>query len=425
VNNATDILGMGTSARHRTHYRRLTPAETRPALRGRNTTMWDIAVVGAGPAGTAAALGALAADPGLSVLLVDRSDFPRDKSCGDGIAPHVLDVLAEVGVRDLLSDWTPVHRLHLGLGHDEVDRRMRRPAYVVPRAVFDARLVAEATRAGAQLRRHRVRDVRTGSDSVTLDGDISAGVVIGADGAHSLVRRATGLSACERPAIAIRGYAPVPPARREQQLIVFGDQPQLCYAWSFDRGDGLANIGYGELLEAEQSGPSRRAMLGQLESLLPGATRDATQWRGHHLPLSSWRWQQPNGRVLLVGDAANLVNPVTGEGIYYAVATGVLAGRSAAEALRAGRPAGAGARHRRAVRTLLARHLRHTALASRLVQSPAVLRAGVRAAGADQRLFDDLVEMGLGRGVITRRLMTPLAAGLPALAVSRLRGTRG
>ena len=59
--------------------------------------VWDLVVVGAGPAGSCAALGALKASPGLRVLLLDRADFPRDKSCGDGIAPHVLDALATVG----------------------------------------------------------------------------------------------------------------------------------------------------------------------------------------------------------------------------------------------------------------------------------------------------------------------------------------
>ena len=59
---------------------------------------WDLVVVGAGPAGAATALAALAEDPTLRVLLLDRADFPRDKSCGDGIAPHVLDALAAIGI---------------------------------------------------------------------------------------------------------------------------------------------------------------------------------------------------------------------------------------------------------------------------------------------------------------------------------------
>ena len=88
----------------------------------------DLVVVGAGPAGAATALGALAADPSLSVLLLDRAEFPRDKSCGDGIAPHVLDLLADVGVTGLLDDRVPVTRLRLQRGDLGVDRAMARPA---------------------------------------------------------------------------------------------------------------------------------------------------------------------------------------------------------------------------------------------------------------------------------------------------------
>ena len=81
--------------------------------------MWDVVVVGAGPAGAAAALGALAAQPDARVLLLDRAAFPRDKSCGDGVAPHALDVLAELGVHDLVTDHRPVQRLRLGFADAE------------------------------------------------------------------------------------------------------------------------------------------------------------------------------------------------------------------------------------------------------------------------------------------------------------------
>ncbi|MGC3004654.1 NAD(P)/FAD-dependent oxidoreductase, partial [Streptomyces sp. G35A] len=68
------------------------------------SAQWDLAVIGAGPAGAAAALGALRADASLRVALLDRADFPRDKACGDGVAPHVLDLLAEAGVTGLVDD---------------------------------------------------------------------------------------------------------------------------------------------------------------------------------------------------------------------------------------------------------------------------------------------------------------------------------
>ena len=116
--------------------------------------------------------------------------------------------------------------------------------------------------------------------------------------------------------------------------------------------------------------------------------------------------------MLLAGDAAGLINPMTGEGIYYAVATGVLAGRAAATALERGPGATAGTRYRGAVRALLASHLRHTTIASRLASVPRVAAAGIDAAVHDQQVFDDLVEVGLGRGRITPRVLRGLGSGM-------------
>ncbi|HSK60658.1 MAG TPA: FAD-dependent monooxygenase, partial [Actinomycetospora sp.] len=207
----------------------------------------DLVIVGAGPAGAATALGALHADPGLRVALLDRDDFPRDKACGDGIAPHVLDRLAEVGVTGLLDDRVPVARLRLDRGGQGAERTMARPSYVVPRAILDARLVEAARAAGAEVLRHRVRDVAISGDGVVLDGEIAAPVVVGADGARSLVRRRLGW-APGTTALALRGYAPVTAAREGAQVIAFGTARQPSYAWSFDRGDAYANVGYGEVL---------------------------------------------------------------------------------------------------------------------------------------------------------------------------------
>lgn len=377
------------------------------------TEHWDVIVVGAGPAGSATALGALAEDPGLRVLLLDRSEFPRDKSCGDGIAPHVLDALAPVGADDVVDGWAPLRDLELAHGDVSVAGPMRRAAYVVPRRVLDARLVERAVAAGAVLRKHRATSLtRTGTPIVS--GELSASVVVGADGAHSFVRTALLGKRREPRAIAIRGYAPTTPETAGRQVIRYGTHRQPSYAWAFDRGDGLANVGYGELLPGERSGgaPSRRLLLDQLEEIMPGAASTGGDWRGHHLPLSSWRWEQPDGPVLLVGDAAGLVNPLTGEGIYYAVATGIAAGRTAARAVRAGRPARAGAEHRRVVRGLLGSHLRHTWAASRLAHSPRIVDAGIRAAGRDRHAFDALVELGLGDGRIDARLAGGLLRSL-------------
>ena len=377
------------------------------------TESWDLAIVGAGPAGATAALAALHADPSLKVLLLDRSDFPRDKSCGDGIAPHCFEKLASIGVTGVEDGWTPLTRLELARGDQSVEGTMARPVYVIPREVFDARLVERAVDRGATFRRERIGAV---------DQLPAARVVVGADGAHSVIRSHLGLPFGRR-ALAIRGYAPTPPDRKGTQVIRYGDRRQPAYAWAFDRGDGLSNVGYGELLPSDDEGdpPSRALLLDQLEQLLPGSVDAGEHWKGHHLPLSGWRWEQPDGRLLLTGDAAGLINPMTGEGIYYAIATGIAAGRSAVRALREG--GDAGALHRQAVRALLGRHLKHTWVASKLAEHPAIVDGGIRVARRDGQVFDELVELGLGDGRISGRLVRGLVAGLGRKAVSRVKGS--
>jgi len=400
-----------------------TSAETPKSMNDR----WDLVIVGAGPAGATAALAALDADPALKVLLLDRSDFPRDKSCGDGIAPHCFEKLASIGVTGVEGGWTPLTRLELARGDESVAGTMARPVYVIPREIFDARLVERAVARGATFRRERIVSIEivsngTITDEIVLNGNISSGIVVGADGAHSVIRGELGLPYGRR-ALAIRGYAPTPAERRGTQVIRYGDRRQPAYAWAFDRGDGLSNVGYGELLppDGEGDAPSRALLLDQLEQLLPGSVDAGEQWKGHHLPLSGWRWEQPDGRLLLAGDAAGLINPMTGEGIYYAIATGIAAGRSAVRALRDG--SDPGALHRRAVRGLLGRHLQHTFVASKLAEHPVIVDGGIRVARRDEQVFDELVELGLGDGRISGRLVRGLVVGLGRKAVSRVRGS--
>jgi menaquinone-9 beta-reductase len=206
-------------------------------------------------------------------------------------------------------------------------------------------------------------------------------------------------------------------------VIAFDTARQPAYAWSFDRGDGLSNVGYGVLVGRSSGAVTKAHLRARLDGLLPGATAGGTAWKGHQLPLSSGRWRPLPGPVLLAGDAAGLVNPMTGEGIYYAVATGLAAGRAAAEALSAGDPGSAGSRQAAAVRPLLDTHLRHVRLAGRLCRSGAVIDAGLRAATADQAAFDDLIELGLARGRITSTVAAGLARHLVGAAAAHLTTT--
>ncbi|MFD2764054.1 geranylgeranyl reductase family protein [Micromonospora eburnea] len=368
--------------------------------------MWDVVVVGAGPAGSAAALAARRG--GARVLLLDRYDFPRDKPCGDGIAAHALDVLAELGVTGAVDGYAPLPALRLsGPGGGTVARALPRPAYTVPRTVFDARLVAAAVAAGAELRRHTVRRVEVRADRVVLDGELAARAVVGADGAGSVLRRALGhpVNPDRHLALAIRGYAPAPPGPPEQ-VIVTSSPRWPAYAWSFPIGDGRANVGYGEVLRGE---PLTRAhLLDRLAALLPGTDpAGVTELRAHHLPLSTHRPAPGRGRVVLAGDALSLINPFTGEGIFYALRSGALAGAAAA-----GAPEQAARRYADTLRRRLGTHLRHSSVAAWLARRRAVVDAAVRAARRDDRVYRTVVELGLGDGRLDARTLGMIGYGL-------------
>jgi geranylgeranyl reductase family protein len=376
--------------------------------------VWDVAVIGAGPAGSAAALAAARA--GLKVILLDRQDFPRDKTCGDGIAPQVLDVLESLGVPDVTEGYTPVPVLRLdGPDGASAQREMPRPAYVIPRLVFDARLVQAAQRAGVTFRRHTAREIKAEAGYVTVD-EIKARVVIGADGASSLVRKTLG-EAPNQPghlALAIRGYtAAVPsqprspedqPGEPPRQLIVLARQHWPAYAWSFPIGDGRCNVGYGEMVTRTPT--SREHLLGRLRALIPGLG-ELSSVRAHHLPLSTSRPAPGRGRILLAGDALSLINPFTGEGIYYAVTSGKLAGEAAVTG------AFAASAYEQALRRTLGRHLRHTTATARLASLPWLTNAAIQAAGRDQRVFDSFVELGLGNGLLSAGLLARVVRQIP------------
>ena len=110
--------------------------------------------------------------------------------------------------------------------------------------------------------------------------------------------------------------------------------------------------------------------------------------------------------MLLTGDAASLINPLTGEGIFYAVLSGTLAGRAALHGGDAGRT------YRLALRRRLGRHLRHSSAAARLSAWPRLMDAAFRAAAADQRVFDDVVHLGLADGLLTARTLGAAARSL-------------
>ncbi|HSK97645.1 MAG TPA: FAD-dependent monooxygenase, partial [Euzebyales bacterium] len=272
--------------------------------------MYDLAIVGAGPAGAAAALSALTARPGASVLLLDRATFPRDKACGDAIGPQAVAMLRRLGAFAALDGYRPLAWFELGTGaRIAVRRRLPGATYTVPRQVFDDRLVHAAVTAGAELRRWRARHVDQRTGYVAIDDDIAARVVVGADGANSRIRSVLGWPSNPPAALAIamRGYAPA--GSVEGQRIVLDDANWPAYGWTFAIGDGRANVGWGAI-RSHFTG-SRTTLASQVRAQADGAAA-VTDLSAHHLPLSTRRPSPALGGVLLAGDAASLINPLSG-----------------------------------------------------------------------------------------------------------------
>jgi menaquinone-9 beta-reductase len=370
---------------------------------------WDVVVIGSGPGGAAAAIGALAERPGASVLVLDRSDFPRDKCCGDGVLVQAFDLLEDCGVDTaaLVRDYRTSRAISIKSAEGRITARryLPVPIVVLPRQVFDDRLRAAALKAGAESRRQRVRWVRDAGTHVEIDGGIRARVVIGADGAESVVRKAIIPPDTRREiAVAIRGYERA--NDDDVPRVVLDKGHGLAYAWRFPSAAGPANVGYGYRLAPGES-TDRRKLLATLQRLMPATTPEPETLRAHRLPLSTSRHPVAAGRILLVGDAASLINPVSGEGIYYAIRSGLDAGRAAAHD-----PARAAFHYRAALRRQFRTHHVHAAAMSWLIRSDAVLDAGLRAARNNQNAFDDLAMLCLGTGIITPSLAARMSVQL-------------
>src|SRR5690349_19541840 len=186
-------------------------------------------------------------------------------------------------------------------------------------------------------------------------------------------------------AVAVRGYAPS--TLDPEALVIEYDHARYpAYAWSFPLRGGGSNVGYG-VFDRRGSAP-RHELLDALRALLPGQEPAPETVRGHHLPLSTAPRFHPDGRILLAGDAAASINPLTGEGIFDAVVSGALAGRAALH-----REA-AGAVHRAAMRRRFGRHHRHVGLVARLAAQSRFLDAAVTAAARHRGVFDAAVDLG-------------------------------
>ena len=348
----------------------------------------DVIVVGAGPSGSTAAY--YLAQAGLDVLLVEKSRFPRDKVCGDGLTPRAVKSLVAMGI-DVSEEAGWLRNkglrvigggLRLELDWPELSSW---PGYglVRPRSSLDEQLARRAQAAGAKLLEGttvtgpvldddgRITGVETttetaanaksksrfdnadGSpgDEVPSGGTTSRGttyrarVVVAADGTSSRLSVAMGLrKRDDRPmGVAVRTYY-TSPRHKDDYLESWldlwdGDRLLPGYGWVFGMGDGTSNVGLGLLNTSKAFGNTDyRALLKRWLKSMPdewGYTEEnrTEPVRGAALPMGLNRTPQYHRGLLLAGDAAGMVNPFNGEGIAYAMESAEILARVTAQAL--------------------------------------------------------------------------------------------
>lgn len=295
--------------------------------------MYDVIVAGGGPGGSTAAREAAAA--GARVLLLDKAVFPRDKPCGGGVNVRAA-ALVPFDLSPVVERTVTGVRFSLRTRGDFTRRYSRPLTFMTQRARLDAFLVEQAVGAGVELHeKDAVRTIEPDSDGITVRtarDSYRTRVLIGADGANGIVARAAGLDGQRDLAVAFEGNigfdAGIPAEWQETAALDLGLIPG-GYGWLFPKGDHV-NVGVGGW---KYTGPSLRGHLDRVTRHY-GFTPDRLRGlRGHHLPVRRRGSRITRGRVALVGDAAGLVDPLSGEGIYAAIASGRAAARHAVAAI--------------------------------------------------------------------------------------------
>jgi len=329
-----------------------------------------IGIIGSGPAGASA--GWHLATRGHAVTLIDRAAFPRDKTCGDWITPQALSELSALGLDGAtLSRLAPGHatvtntRLVAPDGRAST-RLFERPGACVPRRLLDHLVRERALAAGCLPLERAVRDIAAETalfaeyDHIVDARGATAGVAnaIGLRGYLTLGKTAAATDASNRveiytDALSRRGYGWIFPVHADEHTVRFNIGVGL---WKDDSRGGRSISDYFDRFLADNA----------VARDLHAAAVDAARPIGYPVGLGLWRNRVADGRVLRIGDAANLADPLTGDGIGNALASGRLVAEAIAVAADA---ADAAQRWQRQFETMLAPELRRAFVLRQLLSS--------------------------------------------------------
>ena len=397
-----------------------------------NSEPYDVLIVGAGPAGTATAMALKQANQKLNLLLVDKANFPRDKACGDAIGPGGIAVLEDLGINVDKLGGNRVNEAEVhGLGGISLSASLAETNAIVPagmviqRQILDNALLKESSRRGIE--------VMSGSRLVSLSQNgslvqaevinsasgeqksLTAKLLVGADGSNSQVRKHSGIAtgSGRDTAIAIRAYADLPKEHSSKIIISWIETLLPGYGWCFPLPDGKANVGCGMAVsDYKRTKPDLKAVLSDYMGFLTaqgipcaGAERHST----YTLPCRTIP-EFYSGRVVLVGDAAGMVNPLSGEGIYYALKAAWFLACSVADKLSgtdSDLTSGLVA-YQQSFETEFGDHLKSCHLARKMMGSATMSKLILGAAAENPKIRRDGVNLMFGNGKLSASLVSKI-----------------
>ena len=388
----------------------------------KNKQFFDVVIIGAGPSGSNAAISYKKLNPDLKIALVDKAIFPRDKSCGDAFGPGVISALKRFGNEHILEDEPEVVSTtlfgpkNIGIQNyiPEVKNKEDSVVYVIPRLDLDNRILNLAKEEEVEtFEGYRFSKFFNNEESVSVEIEneekekyiLEAKLLVGADGANSRVRKSLNLKQNSdwNKAIAIRAYIDSP-----NYLEIFKERTLMFeinvsaikgYAWAFPSKGDLLNIGIGVPLSVfKKEKMDIKNLLNVFVKTLEGRgviVENLRMEKSFMLPFASSRPKLGHNRVALIGDAGSMINPMSGEGIFYGMEAGFLLANATHQLINeSGSVLNKGiTKYEKVFNKRFGKHFLSCSLARLVFQSPFMTKRLLNIASLDQHTIDFVVEL--------------------------------